>query len=146
MCANPVGLSAALITGDEQLVLGRRSARVAYYPSRVHPFAGALEPKDGADVFAGILRELEEELGLSDIDSIHCIGLAEDDSLRQPELVFHVRTPSTKSQLMKTMDTTEHRELWTIPATKTAAQKAIAEPADLTPIALATITLWMKTV
>src|SRR5687767_11839877 len=39
--ANPVGVSAALETGDGYLVLGRRNASVAYYPQRVHPFAGA---------------------------------------------------------------------------------------------------------
>src|SRR5687768_2708835 len=48
--ANPVGVSPALETADGFLMLGWRNASVAYYPSRVHPFAGALEPRDGSDV------------------------------------------------------------------------------------------------
>src|SRR5580700_2692465 len=42
--ANPVGMSCALESADGFLILGRRSDSVAYYPSRVHPFAGTLEP------------------------------------------------------------------------------------------------------
>jgi hypothetical protein len=82
--ANPVGLSTALQTADGYLVLGRRNDSVAYYPNRVHPFAGALEPAEPTDVFAEIRRELREELSLADADltTIRCVGLAEDRSLR----------------------------------------------------------------
>src|SRR5690349_12363656 len=41
--ANPVGVSPALETADGFLLFGRRNASVAYYPNRIHPFAGALE-------------------------------------------------------------------------------------------------------
>src|SRR5262245_40887019 len=44
--ANPVGASPALITADGFQLMGRRNASVAYYPNRVHPFSGALEPRD----------------------------------------------------------------------------------------------------
>src|SRR3954447_18914183 len=44
--ANPVGLSSALESSDGWLLLGRRNQWVAYYPNRVHPFAGALEPAE----------------------------------------------------------------------------------------------------
>src|SRR4051812_9222284 len=56
--ANPVGISTALLTRDGWLLFGRRSERVAYYPNRVHPFAGALEEKDLGDVFGAIEREM----------------------------------------------------------------------------------------
>ena len=62
--ANPLGVSPALVTADRQLLLGRRNASVAYYPNRVHPFAGSMEPAD-ADPFASIYREMQEELSLS---------------------------------------------------------------------------------
>ena len=42
--ANPVGVSPALLTADNFLMMGRRNASVAYYPNRIHPFAGALDP------------------------------------------------------------------------------------------------------
>jgi hypothetical protein len=44
--ANPIGVSPALETADGFLLLGRRNREVAYYPSRVHPFAGGLDPDD----------------------------------------------------------------------------------------------------
>ena len=39
--ANPVCVSPALLACDGFLVMGRRNASVAYYPNRIHPFAGA---------------------------------------------------------------------------------------------------------
>src|SRR5688500_85996 len=90
--ANPLGLSAALVTSDGWLMLGRRNTSVAYYPNRTHPFAGSLEPGELTDVFKGVLRELDEELGLSEreVAEIRCLGLIEDAKLRQPEIVFSV--------------------------------------------------------
>ena len=41
--ANPLGVSAILLSSDDMLMMGRRNASVAYYPDRVHPFAGCLE-------------------------------------------------------------------------------------------------------
>src|SRR5262249_46776634 len=83
--ANPMGISCALISDDGYLMFGKRSDRVAYYPGRVHPFAGALEPRERLDVFEDARRELNEELGLgrSDIREMLCLGLAEDRTLRQ---------------------------------------------------------------
>src|SRR5688500_1400802 len=77
--ANPVGVSALLETADGFLMLGRRTGSVAYYPSRVHPFAGALEPRDGADPFLAVYRELAEELSLAreDVADVRCRGLVE---------------------------------------------------------------------
>jgi hypothetical protein len=144
--ANPVGLSPALLTGDGRLVMGRRNSKVAYYPDRVHPFAGALEPKDGADVFAGIIRELGEELRLSqgEIVSISCIGLAEDRSLHQPELFFAAETALTERQLVDSLDAEEHRSVWSIPATQTGVEDALTDLGRLTPVAAASLLLWGK--
>src|SRR5438874_5890917 len=44
--ANPLGVSAGLISADRQLMLGHRNNAVAYYPNRIHPFAGTFEPRD----------------------------------------------------------------------------------------------------
>src|SRR4051794_7796897 len=64
--ANPVGVSPALETSDGYLLFGRRNAMVAYYPSRVHPFAGCLEPGDGgpAEGEKGTLINSEGEKGI----------------------------------------------------------------------------------
>ena len=141
--ANPVGVSALLETADAFLLLGRRSDAVAYYPGRVHPFAGALEPRDGADVFAAVRRELREELSLEpgDAGGLHCVGLVEDDALRQPELVFLARCRLARAQVEARLDPAEHRGVYAVPATREAVEAALPDPA-LTPVAAASLLLW----
>ena len=70
MDTSQLGISVALISRDQRLVMGRRNERVAYYPGRIHPFAGALEPADELDIFAAVRRELQEELGLAEIAAV----------------------------------------------------------------------------
>jgi 8-oxo-dGTP pyrophosphatase MutT (NUDIX family) len=141
--ANPVGVSPALETADGFLMLGRRCGSVAYYPGRVHPFAGALEPRDGDDVFAAVRRELAEELSLADADvtDLRCAGLVEDRALRQPELIFLARCGLTKARVETTLDPVEHRGTWSARATRDALEAALDDP-DLTPVAVASLLLW----
>jgi hypothetical protein len=140
--ANPLGLSAVLHSSDGFLLMGRRNARVAYYPNRVHPFAGSATE---SDVFAGIRRELREELALeeTDITDVRCIGLAEDNSIRQPELIFSVQSSLTHQRIESRLDATEHSALVAIRATSTAVNFATKNP-ELTPIAQASLALWQS--
>src|SRR5688572_17160765 len=96
--ANPLGVSPALETADAYLLLGRRNASVAYYPERVHPFAGAIEPRDGGDGFAAVRRELREELSLDDreVSEIRCTALVREPALRQTEMVFQIGRASCR--------------------------------------------------
>jgi 8-oxo-dGTP pyrophosphatase MutT (NUDIX family) len=141
--ANPLGVSPALMTADHHLLLGCRSAAVAYHPNRVHPFAGCMEPDD-ADPFETVLRELKEELSIApeEITQLHCIGLAEDLQLHQPELVFSAITNQTKSQIQSRLDLLEHRSIWSIPAETDAVETAVSLDNRLTPIAAASLLLW----
>jgi hypothetical protein len=143
--ANPMGVSSALETADGWLLMGRRNDSVAYYPDRVHPFAGALEPRDRLDVFSEVRRELGEELALqeADIAQITCLGMIEDRSLRQPELVFHVRSTRTRSQIESTLDRAEHHGVYPIRAVQKEVAAALADPV-LTPVAQGTLTLWSR--
>ena len=136
--ANPVGVSTLLETADSFLLLGRRNAAVAYYPDRVHPFAGALEPADGADPFAAVHRELGEELALdaADVDDLRCTGLAEDGRLLQPELIFAARTPLSRGEVERRVDDVEHDAVWCVAAEVEAIERAAHDP-DLTPVAVA---------
>ena len=142
--ANPVGLSAALVSADNDLIFGRRNATVAYYPNRVHPFAGTLEPHEPLDVFDDVRRELHEELALSreEILDVRCIGLVEDNALRQPELIFAARTQRSRAQLEAGVDAKEHGGAWSIPATRADIERVLQNPAELTPVAIATMTLF----
>ena len=141
--ANPLGLSAALVTSDGWLLLGRRNASVAYYPNRIHPFAGSLEPAELTNVFGGVLRELDEELGLSerDVAEMRCLGLIEDAKLRQPELIFAARATRTRAQIESSLDAAEHHAAVAIEA-KPCAVEAIMRDTLMTPVAVGTLALW----
>jgi hypothetical protein len=142
--ANPVGLSTILHSADGWLLLGRRSSTVAYYPDRIHPFAGALEPAETVDVFAEVRRELREELsmGPDEIEEIRCIGLVEDRSLHQPELIFHTRSPLTRGQIESNLDQAEHRSVFAVAADRHDVRRVVNDP-TLTPVAAAALTIWM---
>ena len=53
-------------------------------------------------------------MSADDVSSIWCLGLIEDVSLRQPELVFHVRSTLTQSQLKSRLDHREHSSLYAV--------------------------------
>lgn len=144
--ANPVGVSPALRTADGFLMMGRRNASVAYYPDRIHPFAGALDPAD-ADPFAAVRRELHEELALTEADvrDVRCTGIAEDLSIRQPELIFLARTTRTRARVEAALDRTEHHDTWATRADLTSIAAALAgPPAGFTPVAVASLLLYAR--
>jgi 8-oxo-dGTP pyrophosphatase MutT (NUDIX family) len=142
--ANPVGVSPALETVDGWLMMGRRNASVAYYPEKVHPFAGALEPGDAMDLFGAVRRELAEELGFmeSDIAAIRCTGIAEDVSIRQPELIFRVVSTRTRSRVEATLDRTEHHGSWAVAATEAGVDEALRDVRGITPVGVGALLLW----
>lgn len=143
--ANATGLSAGLMTSDGFLMLGRRNKLVAYYPSRVHPFAGSLEPDDAGDVFAAMQRELAEELSikLDEIRDIHCAAIAEDRSIRHPELIFAVFLSLTRKQVEARLDAAEHESCRAVPLKLADLERAIGD-GELTPIAAATVWIVSK--
>jgi 8-oxo-dGTP pyrophosphatase MutT (NUDIX family) len=142
-CANPLGVSAGLISGDGRIIFGHRSSTVAYYPNRIHPFAGTFEPQDQANVFAAVRRELKEELALDETSVLEnvCAGLVEDQALCQPELVFIARTRLFAHQLQRQLDPAEHRTLWSIRADASAIDQALTDTSPMTPVAVATLLL-----
>jgi 8-oxo-dGTP pyrophosphatase MutT (NUDIX family) len=143
--ANPVGVSPALLTADNFLMMGRRNASVAYYPNRIHPFAGALDPTD-ANSFAAVRRELREELSLDDADvpEIYLTGIAEDLSIRQPELIFLARTNRTCQEIEAALDRTEHNAAWSAPASASAIESALRSDDAFTPVAVASLLLYSR--
>ena len=143
--ANPIGLSPALVTADNHLVFGRRNQTLAYYPGRIHPFSGALEPHEHP--FAAVRRELAEELGLTDADlhpDIRLLGVVEDRRLIQPEFIFHVATTRTLTELRQSLDPDEHQGIASIRPDQPAA--CLALDGQPTPVALATIDLYQRLV
>jgi 8-oxo-dGTP pyrophosphatase MutT (NUDIX family) len=141
--ANPVGVSPALKTSDGFLMLGQRNASMAYYPGRIHPFAGCMEPTD-ANIFTAVRRELAEELSFTpqDISDIRLTGIVEDTNLRQPELIFSVASTLTRQQIEARLDRVEHLGICAIPATAKNVESTIFQNDQLTPVAVAALLLW----
>jgi hypothetical protein len=142
--ANPIGLSALVVSSDRFLMMGRRNQSVAYYPDHVHPFSGALEPRDDLDVFGDIRRELSEELALSDkdIEQITCGGMAMDLSIRQPEMIFIVKVNRARGQIESQLDREEHRGTWSAETSREAVKQALASGEQFTPVGIAALLLW----
>jgi hypothetical protein len=152
--ANPVGVSPALVSSDGHLLMGRRNATVAYYPHRIHPFSGALEPRNPLDLFAELSRELHEELHFAPehIASMHLTGIAEDLSIRQPELICLVHSTLDRDAILERVQPDEHHAAWHCPANPDRLAQALAapDPTDptftptetLTPIAIAALLLF----
>ena len=140
--ANGIGVSSIVLSRDGFILMGRRSESVAQYPLRAHTFGGTLEPHDPLDVFAEARRELIEELGIDDrdIESIACIGLVEDTTLHQPELIFAARIGRSVAQLEQSLDPREHESLIKIPAQPGPLAAALQDRA-LTPVGGAALML-----
>jgi len=106
LLANPVGMSAVVISSDRYILLGRRSQKVAFHADRIHPVAGRLEPaSDGApDPFTGLQEEILEELalGAERIAKVVCLGLVRDKSIFQPELIFDVSIDTAVEEIRRT--------------------------------------------
>lgn len=152
--ANPVGISPALESADGWLLLGRRNTRVAYYPSRIHPFSGCLEPGDGAMLspalgsagpspFHAVLRELNEELGLlpDEVGEVRLTGIAEDLTLLQPELIFRAKSRLIRVEIQARLDLAEHDAIVSIRGTPSDVSEATLDPI-LTPVAAGSLLLW----
>lgn len=145
--ANPVGVSVGLVTNDNWMLLGVRNGKVAYYPSRIHPFAGSLEPAEGGDVFAAAARELEEELSLKrdELRELTLVGIVADATIRQPELIFRARTSLKRSEVEARLDPAEHSAIFAIEANPQSLLRTAMDP-RLTPVATAAITLWTQSI
>ena len=141
--ANPVGVSCLLLSGDGHAIMGHRRSTLAYYPSRVHPFAGSIDPSD-AHPFDAVRREMREELSLADakITDTRCTGVVEDHLLRQAELVFYAQSDLPLDVLAAAVQEEEHHAVWSIAMTPAALGEAIAHEAGLTPVACASLLLW----
>ncbi|MBI4716646.1 MAG: hypothetical protein HY763_02485 [Planctomycetes bacterium] len=150
--ADALGVSAAAITSDGYMALGRRAARVAFYPGYVHPFGGMLEPADAAgagayDVFVCAARELAEELGVArgDIREMHLAGLVRDRRIHQPELLVEAMLTLTRAELQAQFDPAasdgEHQILELVFEEPEGFLAAMERWRPITPVAQATLLL-----
>jgi hypothetical protein len=144
--ANALGISCALVSADNHLILGMRNSQVAYYPDRIHPFAGALEPNEPMDIFLEARRELAEELRFTskDINQMRCLGLAEDPSLRQPELICFVQSTLDRAEIESRVEAGEHNGSIAYLLSEEVLHQALQTQKELTPVGVAAIEFMRK--
>lgn len=150
--ANPLGVSASVISADGYIVMGRRSEKMVCHPERIHPIGGMVEPCASPAVVPdppqSMLKELTEETHIKpeQVSSMSCTGLVRDKHIVQPELVFDIMVDADAADIQKgaaiAVDAHEHSEMITIrnhPATVvTFIEQKYSE---LTPVAIATLLL-----
>lgn len=149
--ANPLGVSAAVVTSDDFLVLGRRSGRVLWHAGMIHPVGGMVEPRDqtlAPDPFACMAAELCEETGVCNGDVVEsvCVGLVRDRRIVQPELIFDLTVQPTAEDIRRraaeACDAHEHAEMVPVRDNSASVVSFIERRIDeLTPVALATLLL-----
>ncbi len=150
--ADALGVSAALVSGDDFLVLGRRSQKVAYHPGRIHPIGGIVEPQEDAGEapcpFAAITDELRQELGVlpDNVRELVCMGIVRDKHIVQPEMIFAIQVDVECSTMIQgarsAEDSHEHTDIVPVRNRPGAVVNFIqAHAGELTPVALATLLL-----
>jgi 8-oxo-dGTP pyrophosphatase MutT (NUDIX family) len=148
--ANPIGVSASVVSSDGFLVLGRRSDQVTNHAGMIHPVGGMVESADNTplpDLFGICLQELREEVGLTDqVGNVLCLGLVRDKQLCQPEFIFDVSV-SADARTIRTLATSaedahEHTELLAVRDQPSSVVNFIEHHCrETTPVALATLLL-----
>jgi len=150
--ANPLGVSAAVCTNDDFIVLGVRNRNMMQYAGRIHPVGGTVEPPKDAgappDPFATIVDELWEETAISPdkIASVVCLGLVRDRNTVQPELIFDCHVDCDVVTLFASAanaaDAVEHSSLVPIRDHPGTAVSFMEQHfSQLTPVAMATLLL-----
>jgi len=150
--ADPLGVSAAVCTNDDFIVMGVRSRSVIQYAGRIHPIGGTVDRprEDGVppDPFATILNELWEETAIrrDKIIDVLCLGLVRDRNTVQPEMIFDCRVDCDVVTLFASAanasDADEHSSLVPVrdhPGTVVSFMEQ--HFAQLTPVAMATLLL-----
>ncbi len=129
-----LGVSAVVVSQDQDILLMQRSSRVGEYPNFFDVFGGhiGVPAVDHAPwVFTAMMQELEEELAMSpDLYSLRCLGLGESIPNRKPELIFSAACVQTGEDIVRqasqARDAREYTGIFTV-ANKESALTAFLE-------------------
>ncbi|WP_252193145.1 hypothetical protein [Rhizobium sp. CSW-27] len=103
--ADPLGLTALVLTADEQVIVTRRSLTAEQNPGALYLIGGyALPPQEDGELdhLQEIAREVEEEIAVTDLVASRsfAIGLAYDRIFCHPELFFLTVSRSDAEAIM----------------------------------------------
>jgi hypothetical protein len=103
--ADPLGMTAVVLTADAQVIVTRRSLAAEQNPGGLYLIGGYAEPAEGfdqLDLTLEIAREIEEEIAVKDLDraDTFAIGLAYDPVFCHPELFFLTVSRSTAQVIL----------------------------------------------
>lgn len=123
--SNGTGLSAAIRTSDERLVLGQRSETLAEEAGYYHVCGGHLCParhiwQGRLDPFSAVADGIEQEFGVAKrrISNTVCLGLAINSKTYKPGLIFYVDLDMTFKEVLGGLANApremEHTEIFSV--------------------------------
>ncbi len=102
--SDPLGLTIILVTGDQQVIVTKRSLTAEQNPGALYLIGGYAEPgaSEEVDLFDEAARELAEEVAVTDIErsTAFAIGLAYDPVHCHPELFILASSRSTSAVIL----------------------------------------------
>ncbi len=112
LLARALGVSAVIVSSDQQIILLKRSTQVGEDPGKFDVWGGHIHPIEHAingmpDPFCAIATEILEEanLTLSEDEPLTCIGLIETTTTFKPEMIFRVQTQLRANEIFKLANT-----------------------------------------
>jgi len=119
--ANTLAVCTVVETADKMIIVGKRGKHLAEGTSLWHVPGGTLEyyPERVNHPFQVMKKELAEEINLSDITNMICLGLGENLNFQKPEFLLYTTTNLTSNAIASNMqdasDYNEHSEIRFIP-------------------------------
>lgn len=112
--ANPIGMTVIPITIDRNVVITKRSSKMEQNPNKLYFCGGYAEPRTNknnkVNLMEESLREVNEELGVSQFIYFNFIGLAYDPVYCHPELFSTVILNVTKDKLIELWQTSKDKD------------------------------------
>lgn len=124
--ADPLGMTAVVLSADRQVIVTRRSLVADQNPGALYLIGGYADPPQGdgkLDLFLEIAREIREELAVTDLvrSASFAIGLAYDPVFCHPELFFLTASQSDAGAIIaganQAPDRNEAAKLFVCPVT-----------------------------
>lgn len=144
-----LGISAVLVTADDQIVLFKRSRSVGEYPGFLDIPGGHIDvpaEDDQPDPFQSMVQELEEEIGLDAREvPLELLALVDVIEHKKPELIFVAKSCRPATQILdaaaSAIDRNEWEELFFLPVAD--LQKFLADQKrNISPSAFAGLELY----